>query len=245
MLADPQTALARAQAAGFRLVVSLLDPIDFPELPRFEAPGMTIKAMVGVHPHNAKDYTPEVERQLLAALKRSDVAGIGEIGLDYHYDLSPRPVQQAVFRRQLELAAQLDKPVQLHIREADEDALAILAAGPLPEAGVELHCCTLPYERLRPYLRYVRYVAFGGALTFNKSEEIRGCAAALPLEVLLTETDCPYMAPVPLRGAPSEPAQILFTAQALARVRGLDGADAESARLYERLYTNACDFFAV
>ncbi|MDR1016923.1 MAG: TatD family hydrolase [Coriobacteriales bacterium] len=234
MLKNPEGALELARENGVGLMISLVDPVDYPELPDF----FSLPKLVGVHPHNAKDYDDAVERQLVAQIENGQAIGIGEIGLDYHYDLSPRGQQQEVFQRQLALAARLNVPVQLHIREANADALHILAATPLPERGVELHCCTLAWDDLRPYLDFVCRVAFGGALTFNKSDAIRDAASRVPERYLITETDSPYMAPVPLRGSDCEPAQVIFTAHYLAELRG----QSESAQFYQTLYNNAVTF---
>lgn len=197
-----------------------------------------VRLCVGVHPHNAKDWTPDVERALRDHLTRDCVAALGEIGLDYHYDLSPRAAQKSVFARQIQLAHETGLPVALHVREAHDDAFSLLESEGWPEAGVVLHCFTSDWETLAPWVDAGCYVAFGGALTFNSGEAIRDAAARVPADRLLTETDSPYMAPVPLRGTECEPAQVLFTAARLAEVRGC-AAGEERRALLDQLTRNA------
>ncbi|MDR2109336.1 MAG: TatD family hydrolase [Coriobacteriales bacterium] len=245
MLRHPALALARAAAHGVEFLVSVCDPTEdaaytYRELPHWrkaahellgawnaelpagrrtteEAP--QTRVIIGCHPHNAAKYTPETERTLKTLAARPLTCGIGEIGLDYHYDYSPRETQREVFARQLALAADAMLPVALHLRESHADGLAILReAGPLP-AGVLLHCYNLDYDTLRPFLDLGCYVAFGGALTFKKSDEVRDAAARVPLERLLTETDAPFMAPVPLRGTVCGPECTVFTAACLTELR--------------------------
>ena len=142
---------------------------------------------------------------------------LGEIGLDYHYDLSPREDQERAFRAQVRIAKEAGLPVMLHVREAHDDALAIMRDEGWPEAG-----CS---------------VTFGGALTFNNGDAIRDAAARVPEMQLMVETDSPYMAPKPLRGEVCEPAMVVLTENALADVRGTEGE--ERLALFRRVLTNA------
>ncbi len=154
---------------------------------------------------------------------------IGEIGLDYHYDYSPREVQRDVFRRQLELAHELQLPAVIHLREAHEDGLAILREAGVPAAGCILHCYNLGAEPMRPFVELGCYVSFAGPVTFKKSEEIREATALVPADRILTETDCPFMAPEPFRGRKNEPAYTVFTAARIAEARGDSLGDFASA----------------
>lgn len=208
--------------------------VENPKLP-------DVRINVGVHPHNAKDYTPEIERALRAYLADPRVTAVGEVGLDYHYDLSERDVQRHVFARQVRLAHEAGMPVALHVREAHDDAFAIMEAEGWPKAGTLLHCYTADWDTLKPWVDKGCYVAFGGALTFGSGDAIRDAAARVPANQLLTETDSPYMAPVPLRGMKCEPAQALFTAECLARVKGVEPG-AERKVFLEQLVRNAYDF---
>lgn len=179
-----------------------------------------VRITVGVHPHNARLYTEGLEAQLRSLLADPRVGSLGEIGLDYHYDLSPHDVQREVFRRQIRLAKEVGLPISLHIREAHDEALEILSDEGFPEAGTLLHCCSLGPDEIKPWIDAGCYIAFGGALTFKNAEAAQEGAKLVPLDRILTETDAPYMAPVPLRGTTCEPNEVAFTVAKLAEVRG-------------------------
>lgn len=193
---------------------------------------------MGVHPHNARKFTPQLQSQLYDLMADPRVNAVGEIGLDYHYDLSPRPVQRDVFRAQLRMAQEADLPVALHIREAHDEALKILEEEGFPQAGVLLHCCGLGPDQLQPWIDAGCYIAYGGVLTFSNSDEVRKGAKLVPLDRLLTETDAPYMTPVPLRGTDCQPDHVLLTAEFLADLRGAAPGDERKAFL-EQLRANA------
>ncbi len=264
MLHHPELALARAAAHKVSCIVSVIDPTEDPaytldnlsdwedkaaELLRGQgkenehfAPFLQlappdVALIMGCHPHNAAAYDEAVHEQLVRALTTNErVVGIGEIGLDYHYDKSPREVQQEVFRRQLRLAHELETTVTLHLREAHEEGLRILREEGVPKKGVLLHCFNLDYATLEPFLELGAMVAFGGPLTFKKADEVRDAAVRTPLDRLMTETDCPFMAPVPVRGSVCEPASVVFTAALLASLR-------EESDALTHIYNNACRFF--
>lgn len=179
-----------------------------------------VRAAAGVHPHVASQWSEDVERRLRAMLANPLTCALGEVGLDYHYDLSPRTVQRDVFRRQVALAHTCGLPLILHMRDAHEDGFAILEEEGWPAAGVLLHCCSVGPEELRRWIDRGSYVAFGGAVTFARSDDLRASAAMVPQNRLLTETDSPYMAPVPFRGIECGPEFTVYVAQELARVRG-------------------------
>lgn len=181
-----------------------------------------VRIAVGCHPHNAASYTDDVESRLRELVRDRRVCAIGEIGLDYYYDLSPRDVQIDVFRRQLRLAHELDLPVVLHIRDAHDDALRVLEEEGFPQAGTLLHCCGLDPEELAPWIEHDCYVAFGGLLTFKRSDAVRAAALTVPKDRLVVETDAPYMTPEPMRGMPCEPAHVVFTAQRLCEIADAD-----------------------
>ncbi len=192
-----------------------------------------IRMAMGCHPHNAKDYTPRVEREMLKALKHPCACALGEVGLDYHYDLSPRKTQREVFRRQIQLAHQTGLPLILHMREAHDEGLEILLDEGIPEAGVLLHCYNRDKHMLKPWLDVGCYVAFGGPLTFKHAEEVCDAALSVPLDRLLTETDSPYMTPEPLRGMECGPEHTIFTAAKMLEVLGVrqnkDSGEGEGA----------------
>lgn len=208
--------LGWAATFAAKSMVSLEVSSDSRPVPR--APHL--RALVGVHPHNAKCWSSELEARLLLLLANPIVSAVGEVGLDYHYDLSPRAVQREVFARQVEIAHQTGLPVSLHVRDAHADAFAILEEVGWPTAGALLHCCSVGPEELSRWLDRGCHVAFGGAVTFAKSEELRESAKLVPEGRLLTETDAPYMAPVPFRGIECGPEFSALTAVALAELRG-------------------------
>jgi TatD DNase family protein len=181
-----------------------------------------VYAAVGVHPHDARlfdDAAAERVRGIVRGSKR--VVAWGEIGLDYHYDNSPREAQREVFRRQLRMAREEELPVIIHSREADEDTVGILEDEwrGAARAGV-LHCFGGGWWMAERALALGFYVSFAGTVTFKKAEPLREIALRVPLGRLLVETDCPFLAPVPLRGRRNEPAFVAETARFLASLRG-------------------------
>jgi TatD DNase family protein len=241
MLDDPVAALARAARASIGFVATVADPSEdaprtYRELEPWRAGAAStlaqlslgaatpdvprVRVILGVHPHNAKDFSAKVESLMRELAADALTCAIGEIGLDYHYDYSPRDVQRDVFRRQLELAHELDLPAVVHLREAHEDGEHILTETGVPAAGCILHCYNLGVDEMRPFLALGCHVSFAGPVTFKKSDEIREAAAAVPGDRVLTETDCPFMAPEPFRGRKNEPAYTVFTAARVADARG-------------------------
>lgn len=186
---------------------------------------------MGCHPHNAKHYDDALELKLRELLVDPRVSAVGEIGLDYHYDFSPREDQRTAFRRQIRVAKEAGLPLVLHVREAHDDAFAILQDEGFPEAGTLLHCFNLDWAELERWVDVGCYVAFGGPLTFKKADEVRDAAARVPQDRLLTETDAPYMTPEPLRGAVCGPEHVVFTAEKLCEVRGLSRGEEREAFL--------------
>jgi TatD DNase family protein len=259
MLDDPGLALARAARAGVGFIATIADASEdasrtFEELPAWlaragnllsergftDTPLPRVRVVVGVHPHNAKDLDAQVEVELRRLASHALTSAIGEIGLDYHYDHSPREVQRQVFRRQLEIAREIDIAAVVHLREAHDDGEAIMREVGLPEAGCVLHCYNLGPELLDRFLGLGCTVSFAGPVTFKKADEVRAAAAKVPLERILTETDCPFMAPEPFRGRTNEPALVAFTAARIADCRGeapesfAQASFANAVRLFDR-----------
>jgi TatD DNase family protein len=181
-----------------------------------------VYAAVGVHPHDAKLYDEAAERLLLEFVRSRRVVAVGEIGLDYHYDNSPREVQREVFRAQLRLAREESLPVIIHSRDADEETLEVLRAeySGAGRGGV-MHCFGGGPALAEGALGLGFYISFAGNVTFKKAEALREVARTVPLDRLLVETDCPYLAPVPHRGRRNEPAHVAATARFLAELRGV------------------------
>ncbi|MFQ6100131.1 MAG: TatD family hydrolase [Anaerolineae bacterium] len=187
-----------------------------------------IYAAVGVHPHDAKTVTPGVLDELRALARHPKVVAIGEIGLDYYRDRSPRPVQRQAFADQLALAAELELPVVIHSRDAHDDVMAILQdwVSSLPVRGIEggrgvLHSYSGGPERLDEVLELSFSIGISGPVTFPKAERLRAVAVAVELGRLLVETDCPYLTPVPHRGRRNEPAYVRYVVEAVAQARGV------------------------
>jgi hydrolase, TatD family len=180
----------------------------------------SVYASVGVHPHDARLFDDAAEARLIELVKQSRrVVAWGEIGLDYHYDHSPREVQRTVFARQLRIARHLDLPVIIHSREADADTIEILRQELSDyERGGVLHCFGGGLQMAKDAIDLGFYVSFAGTLTFKKAEDLRHIATQLPLARLLVETDCPYLTPVPFRGKRNEPARVVETAKCLAQL---------------------------
>ena len=217
---DFNAVLDRAAAAGVDRLLTIGTGDGPPELDRAVRLAdryPQIHATVGVHPHDAAKATPETLPHLESLAQHPKVVAIGEIGLDYHYDFSPRDTQRALFIEQLHLANQLNLPVTIHTREAWEDTIAILkehCQGPCI-----LHCFTGTPAQAREALDLNFHLAFGGVLTFRTAETIREAAALTPDDRLLIETDAPYLAPIPWRGKRNEPSFITETVRKLAELR--------------------------
>ena len=169
-----------------------------------------VHAAVGLHPHSASEWDDGTETALHALLKEPKAVAVGEIGLDYHYDFSPREVQREVFEKQIRLALDMDMPIVVHSREATADTMEILRK--YPGVRGELHCFSGSAETAKELVKMGYYIAFGGALTFKNARKTLEAAAAVPLDRLLIETDCPYMTPVPFRGKRNEPAYVKLVA---------------------------------
>ena len=185
-----------------------------------------IYTTVGVHPHEARLLDDDLYARLKDLSEHPKVIAWGEIGLDYHYDNSPREVQREAFRRQLRMARERGLPVSIHTREAEADTLEILNAEWRESelAGV-IHCFTGTRGFAEAAVELGLLISFSGVVTFKKAEELRETARALPTEKILIETDSPFLAPVPYRGRRNEPAYVIETARAIAELRGIDAEE--------------------
>jgi TatD DNase family protein len=232
--------LARARRVGVsRFLVPGTTLADSAEAAAIAGANPDVLAGVGVHPHEAKDFDAARDGASLEDLaKRPEVAAVGEVGLDFHYDFSPRGKQVEVLEWMLDLARRLDLPVILHNRESGPELIALLERlGPRENAGV-FHSFTESAEYGRKVLDLGFRVSFSGMLTFRGASNIREAAAGLPLDSLLVETDSPYLAPEPHRGKRCEPAFVVETAKKLAEVHGVSlerVAEATTAN-FERLF---------
>ncbi|MDA8219155.1 MAG: TatD family hydrolase [Dehalococcoidales bacterium] len=230
--ADRAEIMPRARAAGVSYVLTA--GTDLPssrQAVALAADHEGVYAAVGVHPHEAAHLDEATLSELRLLAGQPKVVAIGEVGLDFYRDLSPRPQQQAALRAHLALAQELDLPVIVHDRDAHAEVLAALRAWRqgYPQARGVLHAFSGDEAMAREAIELGFYISFAGPLTFPKADKLRHLAAALPLERLLVETDCPYLTPVPLRGRRNEPANVRLVAEKLAEVRGITLAEAAQA----------------
>lgn len=235
---DREQVIERALAAGVERMVAIGTGNGPPDLEtgiRQAEKYSFMYATIGVHPHDAAKAGDETFGRLRELAAHPKVVAFGEIGLDYHYDFSPRDVQRSVFEKQLALAAESGHPVVIHTREAWDDTVAMLRHW--RGAGI-IHCFTGDEEQARQALDLGFHLSFGGVLTFPKAETVRQAARITPGDRLLVETDCPYLAPVPHRGKRNEPAFVVETVRRLAEVRGSSAGDL--AELTTRNFEELC-----
>jgi len=219
--ADRDAVIERALAAGVDTMVAIGTGDGPPDLEagiRLAEKYPAFYATVGVHPHDAAKANSETFKTLEALLKHPKVVAIGEIGLDYHYDFSPRDTQKAVFIEQMRLAADAKKPIVIHTREAWDDTIDLLRTH--WRGGGIMHCFSGGPGEARQALDLGFHLSFGGIVTFPKALNIQEAAKITPADRLLIETDAPYLAPVPKRGKRNEPAYMIETARKLAALRG-------------------------
>jgi TatD DNase family protein len=221
---DLDGVVSRAKAAGLERIVCVglwRAPASFGNaLELAERDPSFFAATVGVHPHEAAQV-PEADWDLLARLAREPLAAaIGEMGLDFHYDRSPRPVQEAAFRRSLRLAREVEKPIVIHVREADEPCIRCLREEGIPAEGGVVHCFTGDAAAARRYLDLGLHISVSGIVTFKAAEPIRDAVRITPRDRLLVETDSPFLAPIPYRGKRNEPAYVAHVAAKVAEVWG-------------------------
>jgi TatD DNase family protein len=221
---DLDAVIARAKAAGLERIVCVglwRSPGSFGNALDLATRDPTFfSATVGIHPHECARVPEEdwVRHEALARDPR--VVAVGETGLDFHYDHSPRPVQEASFRRSLAAARTAGKPVVIHVREADEACARVLREEGVPPRGGVIHCFTGDAAAARAYLDLGLYVSVAGVLTFKTAEAIREAVRVVPRDRLLVETDCPFLAPIPYRGKRNEPAYVVETARKVAELWG-------------------------
>ena len=239
---DRDTVIERARAAGLKWMLAIGTgdgPPDLLSAVRLADLNPFVLASVGVHPNDAPKIEPNRTFQdLERALSHPKVAGIGEIGLDYHWGV-PKEAQLPVFIEQLEMAAAARMPVIIHTRDAWGDTMNVLRTHwPRTELPCVMHCFTGDAEQARQCIELGFYLAFGGVTTFPKAAAIREAARIVPSDRLLLETDSPYLAPVPYRGKRNEPAYVAYTARTVAEVRGISLEDlaAQTTMNFERIF---------
>ncbi|MGH6737005.1 MAG: TatD family hydrolase [Methyloceanibacter sp.] len=223
--------LTRARDAGVGLVVTISTRVGrFNDLKEIVEANDNVYCSIGTHPHNVAEEPDITVEELVEIARHPKVVAIGEAGLDYHYDHSPRDIQKKSFRTHIAAARETSLPLVIHAREADDDIARILEQetkkGAFPFV---LHCFTSEAELAHRGLALGGYISFSGVVTFKKSEALRDIALAVPYDRLLVETDAPYLAPEPYRGKTNEPAFVVHTAKRLAALRGM--SEAEMARV--------------
>ncbi|SDR48177.1 TatD DNase family protein [Rhizobiales bacterium GAS191] len=223
LAADEAGVIARARQAGVGMFLTISTRVrQNATLQGIAARHHDVLFTVGTHPHNAAEEADVTASEIVGLSAHPKCVGIGEAGLDYHYDRSPRDVQERVFRTNIAAARETGLPLVIHARDADDDMIRILTQ----EMGrgafkALLHCFTSSEKLARAGLDLGCFISFSGVLTFKRSEELRRIAASVPEGRLLVETDAPYLAPVPYRGKPNEPAYVVETAKVLAETRGM------------------------
>lgn len=219
---DRDAVVARARAAGVEtmLVVGGVDEEAGHRRALHAAESLALPSSAGVHPHEARLATPLIYDELRGLARDRRIVAIGEIGLDFHYDHSPRDVQREVFRVQVRLAREVGLPIIVHTREADDETAALLEEEGAGEVGGVIHCFTGGLELARRALALGFYVSFSGIVAFPRSEVIQEVARTAPLDRILVETDSPFLAPPPHRGKRNEPAFVVEVARKVAALRG-------------------------
>ena len=241
LVEDQPGVLARARAAGVGAFLNISTKrSEWDQVIATAAREPDVYASIGVHPHHADDHQDVSEEDFLAAAAHPKVVGLGETGLDYYYDRSDRGAQQALFRRHIAVARETGLPVIIHTREAEDDTAAILAdemdKGVFPAL---IHCFTASGDFGRKVLELGLSISISGIVTFKNATDLADFAARIPQDRLLVETDSPFLAPVPHRGRPCEPAFVADTARFLAGLRGVTPEELETATTanFTRLFT--------
>lgn len=218
----PEKALELARAAGVKRLVTIgTEPADHPvvlSLAKKYYP--EVYCTLGVHPHEGQIYTEEAGKFIEAHIQDREVVAVGEIGLDYYYNESPKEKQQAAFRAQLEIARKYNMPVEIHTRDAEEDTIAILKEFNGQVKGI-IHCFTGTRWLADEALKLGFNISISGVVTFKNAEDLRDTVRSLPLDRIHIETDAPFLAPVPMRGKKNTSAYVVHTAEFVAKLKGV------------------------
>lgn len=224
---DIDTTLASCEEVGVdRIITIAVSPDNLDKVITLSNNHSQVYCSQGIHPHEAKNVTDETYQKIEYNLKKnSKVIAIGECGLDYHYDFSPRAIQQEVFERQLQIACENDLPVVIHTREADDDTLLILKnfSSKLKRKGV-LHSYTSSLELAEWALSENFYLGFNGIITFKNAQNVRDILEATPIDQILTETDAPYLSPIPMRGKQNRPFYLPYVLQKIMEIKQTEDA---------------------
>lgn len=218
---DLDEVVTRAKEAGVtRMVVPAIDVATAHRVLAIAEAYTGVYAAVGIHPEYAKDVPDSDFEEIERLAAHEKVVAIGEIGLDYYWDSAPRPEQQRVMERQIEIARRTKLPIIVHNRESTEDVIALLRRCRVEETGGVMHCFNGTMDDALACLEMGMYISFGGPVTFKKADDVRDVAAQIPTDRLLVETDSPYLSPHPFRGKRNEPMRVQLVAETIAAVRG-------------------------
>ncbi|MDE0930137.1 MAG: TatD family hydrolase [Halioglobus sp.] len=238
--ADLEVTLAKSRQVGIERIITIAVSADNLEsVMKLATSSANIWGTQGIHPHEAESYTPEVDTIIRKNAGHAKILAVGEIGLDYYYDHADRAVQRSAFEQQLQTAIELDLPVVIHTREADDDTRDILknCSTSLARKGV-IHSFTSSLALAEFCLAEGFMLGFNGITTFNSADNVRQVVAATPMTQLLLETDAPYLTPVPYRGRPNAPYYLPFIAETLAAIKEVD-----VEVLLQQAYRNSLDVF--
>jgi len=217
---DLEQVLNRAQNAGLEKIICVgYDLASSQEALQLARKYRQVHAVVGIHPHDAQSLTPDVKEKIFAMARDQRVVAIGEIGLDFYRDLSPREIQRQAFREQIKMAQEIGKPIVIHDRDAHQEVMEIIKA---EKAGKNLgimHCYSGALPMANELIKLGFYISFAGPLTFKNASKAHETAAKIPIDKILVETDCPYLSPEPFRGKLNEPANAKYVAAKLAELR--------------------------
>ncbi|MGE0761759.1 MAG: TatD family hydrolase [Bdellovibrionales bacterium] len=236
-----EAALQEAAAAGVSHVITIgTGPEDWPLVLGYAQKYFPqVACTLGVHPHDAQLWNAQVAEQLRAGLKNREVVAVGEIGLDYYYNNSPREVQMAAFREQMQIAEAAGLPVEIHTRDAEDDTILVLNEFKGRVKGL-LHCFTSSWRMAEAALAVDFNISFSGVVTFKNAEELRLTCGKVPLDRLHVETDAPFLAPAPHRGRKNRPSMVVHTAELVAKLKGLSpvelarATNANAAKMFPR-----------
>ncbi|EKD27977.1 MAG: hypothetical protein ACD_79C00473G0004 [uncultured bacterium] len=238
---DRDELIGKLTENGIEYVVNVADNLDSSyQCLKLANKYQNIFATAGFHPHNASQFQDNYLKEFVELLKNEKIVAVGEIGLDYHYNFSPKEMQITVFKEMLKLALESEKPFIIHNRKSEEDLIPVLKeTGKSSFSGI-IHCFDSNEENLKIFLDLGFYISFSGMITFKKSDEIRKMVAYVPLDKLLIETDCPYLAPDPKRGKRNEPALLKYVAMKVSEIRNCSYED-----IVLQTKQNACSCYGI
>lgn len=227
---DFSNMLKRAEENGVqKIIIPGVEPSTFKRIYDLTIEYPNIYGAVGVHPEELDSYNEEAEEKIRLYLEKPKIIALGEVGLDYYWDKTRVERQKEIFEKQILIAKEFNKPLIVHDREAHFDTFEILKRTGAKEVGVIMHCFSGSVEFAKQCIKEGFYIALGGVVTFKNAKKMKEVANAIPLEYLLLETDSPYLTPVPFRGKRNEPSYVKYTAEEIAKIKGVNLEEVEKA----------------